>query len=38
MSANAGDAEEEYDCGICGRTFRSRRALEAHVEDAGLLY
>jgi len=37
MTQEAAEATE-YDCKICGRSFESREALEAHLRDAGLLY
>ena len=37
MTREAAEAAE-YDCKVCGRSFESREALEAHLQDVGLLY
>jgi uncharacterized C2H2 Zn-finger protein len=31
------DSEGSFRCGVCGRRFESRRDLERHVEQAGIL-
>lgn len=36
--AEEADEETEYDCNVCGRSFESREAAEAHLRDMGLLY
>ncbi|MEF8774964.1 MAG: C2H2-type zinc finger protein [Haloarculaceae archaeon] len=38
MSQTEAAEETEYDCKVCGRTFESPEAVEAHLRDMGLLY
>lgn len=32
------EAERDYDCKVCGRSFDSEAEFEAHLRDAGILF
>lgn len=36
--ASTESVEQSFVCGACGRSFETRRELERHVFDVGLVY
>ncbi len=30
-------SDEEYVCGVCGETFETKRALDRHIHEVGIV-